>query len=116
MMIVDVSNGRLEIKLTGWDAFWAMKRHISVSLNHIKNVEVGPAPNLKRITRRAAGSRWPGHIIAGRFQVSGAWTFWNIRKGERVVVIDLEGENYSRLVLEVPDPEGLVEIVKRAMS
>jgi hypothetical protein len=29
-----------------------------------------------------------------------------------VVVIELEGERYKRLVLEVADPEGLVETIQ----
>jgi hypothetical protein len=43
------------------------------------------------------------------------WSFWNTRSGDRVVVIELKGERYKQLVLEVDDPERVVEMVRRAM-
>jgi hypothetical protein len=44
MMTVEVAIGRLDITLTGWDRFWALKKELSVPLDHIKNVEVRPNP------------------------------------------------------------------------
>jgi hypothetical protein len=116
MMTVDVSNGQLDITLTGWDTFWTLKREISVPLEHVKNVEVGPAPYMKWMVLRGAGSRWPGRIMAGHFHTNGVWSFWNVRKGKRVVMIDLEGEHFQRLVLEVGDPDTVAEMVKRAVK
>jgi hypothetical protein len=121
MMTVDVNNGTLDITLTGWDRVWAVKKHISVPVSHIKNVEIRsgtakPVPSRNWKTLRLGGSYWPGKIIAGTYWSweTKEWSFWNTRKGEKVVVIDLEGNKYSRLVLEVDDPEGLVEMVKLA--
>jgi hypothetical protein len=120
-MTVDVNNGKLDITLTGWDRVWAIKKHISVPVSHFKNVAIKsgadklvPRRNWK--TLRLGGSYWPGKITAGTYWSweTKEWSFWNIRKGQKVVVIDLEGNKYSRLVLEVDDPEGLVEMVKQA--
>jgi hypothetical protein len=119
MMTVDVSNGSLDIKFESWDRFWCLKKHMTIPLAHIKSVQVAPPPprNWKEI--KAPGSYWPfwpGKITAGSFWSweTHEWSFWNIRKAQRVVVIDLEGEKYSRLVLEVGDPEEVRDQVQDA--
>jgi hypothetical protein len=116
MMTIDVSNGKLDITLSGWDRFWTLKKHLSVPLASIKSVEIKPPPQWSWRVFQLGGTHWPGKISAGTYW---SWethkrSFWNIRKGQRVVVIDLEGEKYSRLVLEVGDPEEVRDQVQDA--
>jgi hypothetical protein len=117
MTIIQTNNGHLDITLTDRDRFWALKQHLSIPLSHVKRAEVQPPPRMNGKTLRAPGTHWPGKITAGSYRSweTKEWSFWNIRKADRVLVIDLEGEKYSRLVLEVEDPERVVEMVKRAM-
>jgi hypothetical protein len=117
MMTVDVSNGQLDINLTGWDRVWTVKKSLSVPVSHIKSIDIKPVPRLNWKTLRLGGAHWPGKITAGSYWSweMHEWSFWNIRKAARVVVIELEGEKYSRLVLEVEDPDGLVEMVRRGV-
>jgi hypothetical protein len=114
MMTIDVSSGRLDITLSGWDRFLALKHELSIPLDHITAVDVKPAPHMGWITLGKIGSRWPGRFTVGSFRTREGWSFWNIRKGERVVVIELERNKFSQLVFEVAHPEGLVEEVMTA--
>src|SRR4051794_4790058 len=102
MTIVDVKDGNLDITFTGWDRVWTLKRHLSIPLAHVKSVEVqSPAPPRSWKSIKLPGSYWPGKITAGAYWSwdKKEWSFWNVRTGDRVVVIDLEDEKYFRIVL-----------------
>jgi hypothetical protein len=119
MTIVDLKDGNLDITLTGWDRFWTLKRHLAIPLAHITSVAVqSPKPPRNWKTIKAPGSYWPGKIQAGSFWSwdTHEWSFWNVRNADRVVVIDLDGEKYRQIVLEVDSPEHVADKVKRAIS
>jgi hypothetical protein len=118
MIIVDVTNGQLDITLTCWDRVWALKKHLSIPLAHVKSIQVQSPPRMNWKNLRAPGTSWPGKIRAGSYWSweTHEWSFWNVRKSQRVVVIDLDGEKYSRLVLQVENPEGVVEMVRRVVG
>jgi hypothetical protein len=103
MIIVEVNNECLDITLTSWDCVWTLKKRISVPLSHIKSVEVQPRPRRSWKAVKFPGSYWPDKIQAGSYWSweMKEWSFWNIRKAEKVVVIELHGERHKRLVVEV---------------
>ena len=57
-----------------------------------------------------------GLITAGTFHRDGKRTFWNVRHPDRAVVIELQGEAYQRLVIEVQDPRAAVELIEAALA
>jgi hypothetical protein len=89
-----------------------------VPLSHIKSVEVKPNPRAMKRGIRLPGTYWPGKISAGSYWDldTHEWSFWNIRSGKNAIVIELDGERYKRLVLELDDPERVVEMVRRAIG
>ena len=58
----------------------------------------------------------PGVAIAGRFYRHGNWIFWNIRKGEKAITIDVDHEGYVSLVVEVEDPEKTLREIREAIA
>jgi hypothetical protein len=117
MMTIDVNNGELDITLSGWDRVWTLKQHLSIPLTHVKSVQVQSPPRMNWKNLRAPGTWWPGTIRAGSYWSwkTHEWSFWNVRKGQRAVVIDLKGEKYARLVLEVEDPDEVMKRVRKAI-
>jgi hypothetical protein len=118
MTIVEVNNECLDITLTAWDCVWTLKGHVCIPLSHVKGVEVQPRPRRSWKAVKFPGSYWPDKIQAGSYWSWDAheWSFWNIRSGKNVVVIELESERHKQLILDVDDPERVVEMVKRAMG
>jgi hypothetical protein len=59
---------------------------------------------------RLPGTGVPGVIRAGSYGTGERRDFWNVRRGEYCLVIQLEpGQEYRRLVLEVADPQEVAE-------
>jgi len=112
-----INEGSLFVTLHGLDVLWATRRRIVVPLDHVKGARIDP-----EVARRGP---WLGAgytdalldytVAAGPMLVHGRHEFWDVHHPERVVVIDLEGEAYARLVLEVADPEGTAAAVNAAV-
>jgi hypothetical protein len=115
MTVVEIVGDRLRARLDGWDRVWALKRELAVPLAHVRGVE--PAPEgLRPRGLRAPGSYWPGLIAAGTYRRRTGKEFWSVRDRFRAIVVEIEGDVYDRLVLQVPDPSGTIEEIRRAIG
>ena len=56
-----------------------------------------------------------GIITAGTFFQDGDRVFWDVRDPEKTIVIRLEDERYTRLVIEVEDPRATVAAIEEAI-
>jgi hypothetical protein len=116
MTTIDVTPTHLEVRLSGWDKVWALRRELRIPLSHVRRASVDSDAARRRPGLRVAGTHWPGAITAGRYRKDGKWWFWNVRKRKRVIVVDLENERYSHLVLEVDNPEATVAAINSAAA
>jgi hypothetical protein len=116
MTTIDVSNDHLTITLTGWDRVWTLRKQLSFPLSHVKSVEIQPRPRRSWKSVRFPGTYWPDTIQAGTFWSwdKHEWSFWNIRKADQVVIIELENERFRQVVLEVGDPDAVAERIRGA--
>jgi hypothetical protein len=93
-----------------------LKGGLEIPLARIRSITVAPA-DLKPQGLRAPGSALPGVIYAGTWRGRGTKEFWNVRKNrENVLVLDLEGDDYTRVAIEVDDPAALAAEIERARS
>ena len=60
------------------------------------------------------GTYLPWVITAGSYWRPGRWSFWCVHDPARAIVIDLTGDRYSRLVLQVDDPVATVAAIEDA--
>lgn len=108
-VIVDETQVRLE--LIGLDRLWSFETRISFPLNSLTQVETDPQPTFKHPwwqIVRAPGTSIPGIIRAGTYRWRGDREFWCIHFSGQAVVFELEGQRYSRIVVDVRDPEAVV--------
>jgi hypothetical protein len=100
-----IEDGNLVLRLGKRDAALAFKRRISIRLTDISNVTTPARKEVPRRGLRLPGTEIPGFIRAGSYGQGTKREFWDVRKGETVLVIDTTGAHpYARLVLEVDDP------------
>jgi hypothetical protein len=114
MMQVTIDDGRLQIDLSGWDRVLTLRRGLEVPIERIASVRIAP-----ELTRpygvKTPGSAIPGRIYAGTWRWKGRKEFWNVRRDKtKWVAIDLTGDAYDRVVIEVGDPDSLIAEIERA--
>lgn len=117
MTDVTIKDGRLHVNIHGIDVLWTFKSRLVLPLEHV----VGARRDLHL---RAEGP-WLGAgrtdtlldyaVAAGPMVVHGRREFWDVRDPERAVTIDLVGEPYQRLVVEVRDPAAVMDAVNAAV-
>ena len=115
MATVTVAGNDLVVHVEGWHKLWAFKSRISVSLDHVRGARADPDIVRGWKGWRAPGTYLPGVIVAGTYHRHGERIFWDVRDPSKAVVIELEDEKYSRLVVEVDDPQGTLEAIDRAL-
>jgi hypothetical protein len=115
MTTIDVTPTHLEVRLSGWDQVWALKRGLSIPLENVVGAEANPELG-GYAGFRMPGTHWPGAITAGTYRKDSKWWFWNVRKRKRVVLISMRNERYSHLVLEVDNPEATAAMINNAIA
>ena len=87
------------------DAAFAFRRRVAIPLAQISCVVTAARATVPRYGLRLPGTEIPGFIRAGSYGRGAKREFWDVRKGDTVLVIDTAGAaSYARLVLEVGDP------------
>jgi hypothetical protein len=107
---VTVSDDALLIEPEGFDVLWTARRRITIPVNKIESVRVGTRAEAPRRGIRLPGAYFPGLIAAGSYGVGANRTFWDVRRGDPVLLITCKpGAEYKMVVLEVRDPHSVAQ-------
>ncbi|MGH8883498.1 MAG: hypothetical protein ACRD0P_40170, partial [Stackebrandtia sp.] len=108
----------LTVRLTGARRAFGRWRPLTIPWRHVTGVRPG-----SDVAGRYPGMRWgvsthiPGVITIGSFRRNGSREFWDVADPDRTIVVELGGEKYHRLVLEVDDPvHAITDIDERAAA
>jgi hypothetical protein len=117
MVNLSISGGNLHLHVQGADRLWAFKGSLEIPLRHIASIRAGPS-----VAHgwwhgiRFPGTNIPGVLTAGTFYKDGKRVFWDVHHPENTVVIELLDETYGELIVEVADPQLMVEQVRAALA
>ncbi len=113
---VSVEGDTLTVVMQGLDKLWSMKSQLDIPLAHVQGASFDPTIVHESKGWRGPGSNVPGVITAGTFHQHGELIFWDVHHGDNAVVIELEHDNFERLVIEVDDPLATVQLIERAIA
>jgi hypothetical protein len=116
MARVSIEAGELVVDVEGLDKLWALKSRLSIPLANVRGATLDPGMVRERKGVRAPGTHVPGVIVAGTFHHEGERVFWDVRDAAKAVVIELDDEQFARLVVQVEDPAATVDLVEGAIS
>jgi hypothetical protein len=117
MVNLTVNGDRLTLQVRGLDRLWAMRSRLDIPLASVRAVRIDPqvARGLWKGVS-APGTHIPGLIIAGTFYQDDKRIFWDVHDPNKTVVIDLVGQRYDQLIVEVSDPATVVSMLERAIE
>jgi hypothetical protein len=111
---LSVEGERLRVRLTPFEQLLGLRRSFEVPVARIADARVATRTEaLAGRGFRAPGTDVPGLIALGTWRGPRGRQFWNVRRGRRVLVIDLRGGGLSRLVLQIPEPDAGAERLRR---
>ena len=117
-VMVELRDGHLEVELTGWDRVLALKSSLSVPVAAISSVEAKDRDQIQRLPGRwlrLPGTYVPSMVHHGSYGRKPHRDFWALFRQERVLVIHIADWEYERLILAVPDPDGVANELTRAL-
>lgn len=114
--LVTVTAESLVIEPVGLDKVWSLTRRLRIPLDQVAGVGLDAGATAGPDGWRLPGLRVPGKV-SGRFRSRGRTEFWNVSARERTVGITLlEPARYDRVVVDVDDPQGVVDRITDAVN
>jgi hypothetical protein len=113
MVKISIADARATFDVQGWHKLLAFKSKLEIPLAHIRAVRSDPAA-ARSVWKglRLPGTHVPGLLAAGTYYSGGKRSFWDVRRPDRAIVVELSDESYDRLIIEVEDPTAEVERLK----
>jgi len=114
---VESTGSSLIVTIRGVERVLSLRSHLEIPLEHV----VGAERDAEEATRwwhgvRGSGTHVPGLFAAGTFHEHGERIFWDVRHPENAIAIRLRGERFSRLVVDVDDPDETVSLIRAALA
>jgi hypothetical protein len=114
---IKIDDGKLLFELSGKDELLAVKRSISVPLEHVVSVSTDKVSWKPFRQLKMGGSGFPGLIKDGRFlDGDGRMMFFEMRHPEKCVTVNLNHERYKAIVFEVADKEEAARMIQDALD
>ena len=106
MVSVSIERSKAIFAVQGLHRFLAFKHRFDIPLAHVTDVRAADPTALGGWWKglRLPGVHVPGFIVAGTFYRGGKRIFWDVSNPARAIVVDLDGEAYHQLIIEVEDP------------
>ena len=111
MIEVERESDKVVFQVKGLHKLWALKSRLEIPTAHIRGAKKDPDAVRGWKGWRAPGTYVPGLITAGTFHLEGRRIFWDVCNPKNVIVVDLDDESYNQLVIEVADPDAVVNLL-----
>ena len=112
---IGIHDDRLLVRPVGLVRLWALSKGVDVPIASVVDVGIHPKRGLLR-GWRAPGTYLPGVMIAGTFRSQGEKDLWMVGRTDKVLVIELTGETYRHVIIQVEAPEAALAALKAAMN
>jgi hypothetical protein len=117
MVEVTIEGKTAVFAVQGSHKLWALRSRLEIPLANIKEVHTDPSAKLGWFQGlKVLGTHVPNMFRAGSFYQDGGWVFWDVRHPDKTVVVELQDEEFQRLVVEVSDPEATVALLKQSAA
>jgi hypothetical protein len=104
----------LIIKFSGLTVLAGLKQELRIPYDKIKHVQAGNF-KLHWSALRMMGTSVPNGYKAGRFLYKGQKYFLSYNNVSQVVVLDLEGYDYDKVVVEVGTPKQIKQAISKRL-
>ena len=115
MVEIQIINGEIQLEVLGIHKIWALKSRLNFPISSIRNVAVDPQLAAKPRGFRAPGTYIPRLLTAGTFYADKKRWFWDVTNPDNALAIELEGEKYQMLIVEVEKPNAIMAQIKAAL-
>jgi len=111
MVSVVLQGSTVVIKILGFHKVLALKSQIQFNKTSIRKINIAEK-KLRPPLLRCPGIAIPWIISAGTFLGKGKKEFWDRKYKKEAIEIELENEKYTKIVVDVENPEEIIKLLK----
>ena len=115
MTTIELTGAELIVHVQGLDKVLSFKSEIRVPLAHVEGVAPASEEAAAPKGTRAPGISIPG-LTAGTFYGPDGRAFWDVHDAAKAIVIYLRHDTFTKLIVEVEDPDAVVRAITRAVA
>lgn len=113
MVTISLEGELVIFEVKGWDKLWSLHSRLTIPSSHILSVHTDPNPAMGWFEGiKLLGTGIPNFFRAGTFYQDGELVFWDVRNPENTIVIELEHENFRKLIVEVENPASAIALLE----
>ncbi|MCK6256458.1 hypothetical protein LCY76_07620 [Fictibacillus sp. KIGAM418] len=112
---IEYLNDKLIIHFTGLTVAASLKKEIEVPLSAIRSVKIDDF-KINPLAFRVGTSGIGKNVKHGRFLYENEWVFLSYSNHKNVLILDLEGLDYKKIVLELESPEDAKAKIESLMA
>jgi len=109
MVEVIVKQDQVIFEILGVHKILALRSRFIIPRDHIESVTWDKTSLWQWKGWRIPGTFFPGVIRAGTYYHKGSRIFWDVADADKALLIQLRDESYDKLIIEVNDPEAVME-------
>lgn len=113
MVTIQKEENNFTFTIKGIHKLWALKSELTIPATHV----ITAYPNLEnlhvKLGLRMPGTSVPGLIDAGTFIGRKGIIFCDIVNNAKSIVIELQHEHYSKMIIDVEDTEKAIELLTK---
>ncbi|MDE1842872.1 MAG: hypothetical protein KGH95_04395 [Thaumarchaeota archaeon] len=113
---IRIENKNLIFEMHGIDIILAIRKSITIPLEHVSSVSTDRISWKPFEQIRVAGTSLPGVIKDGMFLSSDGLLFFEMHNPDKCITVSLKNEKYKKIIFEVDDKESVAKTIRDAMS
>lgn len=114
MVHISTDDGNLTLEILGIHKVLALKSRLQFPLSSVSSVRIDPQLADHPLGWKAPGTYIPRLVTAGTFYFEKKRWFWDVSDPDNALVIELEGEKYQVLIVEVEKPGKMAKQIEAA--
>ena len=117
MAKVSVASKSIRVSVGWFEALRALRGSFEVPLSQVRGATDDPNyRGFGEMGLRSPGTGVPGLVADGTFRKNGQKVLSMWRRGQEILVVELEGAKWDRLVLGCEDAKNLATIINKAIA
>lgn len=116
MVTISIKDKEMVLAVKGMHKLWALKSEMIIPIEQVAEARLNNNEVVKPEGWRAPGAYIPGLIVAGTYRAHGDKVFWDVVNPNKSIIINLKNSEYTQLILEVENPETIVNEINCKIS
>ncbi len=113
---VKIEGKNIIFEIHGVDVILALKRTITIPLEHVVSVSTDKVPWEPFQQLKVAGTSFPGVIKDGLYLSNDGLLFFEMHHPDKCITVSLNNEKYKKIIFEVQDKESVAKTIQDAIS